>query len=711
MSIVQILPAVSPAIVKSVYDAIAQEGCLPELAADFQQGITARGLDYIRLRRTARPLEPLAERFASRLLTMFASETTTLPPRSRLTVLLAVCESLSRDDVDDVLLSEIGNDSAALEQYLEERSRQALAGLDEAELMFYRRLVREVCRGIIRVAAEIHDFEGSPVAASAEGQELILTALADEPDLADAESTRILRSYLDELLRVLDRPGPPGIFATDATKAEQGLYRTFVPPDLVPTGADTARRAAMGSRSGGAEMTAERVLDGAWRLLVVGEAGSGKSALLRWIAMRAACREFPRELGRWNRTVPIYLRLRELAETGLPDVDALARALSPSLEAVLPDGWLHRQLERGRGVVLIDGIDELPRSRRGLFIERLRTLVDRYPLARFILASRPAAVSADLWPEWTEWAGRAELRTVEIAPLSEGAVDTMIDRWHMAEAAASEHPSVRREARSRAASLAELLRADPRLARLARNPLQCALLCTLAREGSEPRPATRPVLFDTSCTAFLDRPEENRGRFDPTALRLTETQKRLLLEGLASWLVKNGMTDATPIQADKRFADLVKVMNLPRAVSGTAVRMAFVDHEELLRENAQGRIEFVHRAFQEYLAARAIVREDGTALLLDHATDDMWWDTIIFAAGMLQPKERETLIAGMVDRARPPRRFFRRPEPAEYDRPLMQLALACVRAAGSVATELNDTISAVAGVLFPAARHEEEILA
>ena len=62
----------------------------------------------------------------------------------------------------------------------------------------------------------------------------------------------------------------------------------------------------------------ESVLIGKRRLVVEGQAGSGKTTLFQWLAVRAAREDFEAPLEGWNDSIPFFIRLREYAESTFP---------------------------------------------------------------------------------------------------------------------------------------------------------------------------------------------------------------------------------------------------------------------------------------------------------------------------------------------------------------------------------------------------------
>lgn len=65
--------------------------------------------------------------------------------------------------------------------------------------------------------------------------------------------------------------------------------------------------------------------------------------------------------------------------------------------------------------------------------------------------------------------------------------------------------------------------------------------------------------------------------------------------------------------------------------SGSGVRRLFVERAGIIREPVAGQIDFTHRTFQEFLAAKAAVDEMDTGLLVENADDDQWREVIISA--------------------------------------------------------------------------------
>ncbi|NEB00746.1 NACHT domain-containing protein [Streptomyces sp. SID13726] len=413
-------------------------------------------------------------------------------------------------------------------------------------------------------------------------------------------------------------------------------------------------------RPGGTAVTlqlpAEEALLTHDRALLRGDAGSGKTTLVQWLAVTAA---------REGTHVPYVLPLRTLIRTGpLPAPAAFLTAVSCPLTP--PEGWVERVLTAGRGLILVDGLDEIPAADRHRTRDWLLALIRAHPGNRWLLTSRPTAVRAD-------WLAPEGFRELTLAPMRRADVATFVHRWHTA-ARAPEYET----------PLLDSLRTKRDLARLATNPLMCGLICALHRERRGYLPTGRKELYDAALTMLLARRDRERGMGSVDEVDLGEEAQLELLQRLAYALVLSGRTEM-----DTETAEGIVERALPSVAlleSPTAVLRALLLRSGLLRQPADGVVDFVHRTFQDYLGARYAVEEGHLDVLAGHADDTQWEDVIRMAVAHARPRERASLLRQLLARDTPR---------------LTLLALACLEHAAALDPGVRAKVEERAAALIP----------
>jgi hypothetical protein len=127
-----------------------------------------------------------------------------------------------------------------------------------------------------------------------------------------------------------------------------------------------------------------------------------------------------------------------------------------------------------------------------------------------------------------------------------------------------------------------------------------------------------------------------------------------------------------------------------------------LERSGVIREPVVGRVDFVHRTFQEYLAARETVEDQPVDTLVSRAHLDQWWETIVMAVGHATPARRAALLSGVLDRADAELKHCRR---------LRLLAAACLDTAQMVDPEVTQRVeAAVEQLVPPRGRNETRLL-
>ena len=194
-----------------------------------------------------------------------------------------------------------------------------------------------------------------------------------------------------------------------------------------------------------------------------------------FIPLLIRCREW-----RAHITLPISTLLSKLPEiTGQESLSGLAAALVP-------------HLEKGRVLLLIDGLDEIHNdAERATFVEHLESFLETYNLTRVVVTSREAGFNL-VAPSLSRFCQRWRL-----APLADNAIISLCGHWHRLMSGDSP------EAIADGSEVAQLLLRSPPLRRLAENPLLLTMLLVVKR-GAGRLPPDRVSLYERAVEVLLD---------------------------------------------------------------------------------------------------------------------------------------------------------------------------------------------------------------
>jgi len=429
-------------------------------------------------------------------------------------------------------------------------------------------------------------------------------------------------------------------------------------------------------------LPADQALASRDRVLLRGVAGSGKTTLVQWLAVAAAGGRAGGDLAYLDGRVPFVLPLRHLTRGGaqLPMPENFLTAVGCTIAGAQPSCWTDRVLAGGRGLLLVDGIDEIPEPDRERTRTWLRDLIVAYPDNLWLVTSRPSAVHDD----WLALDGFAEL---SLAPMNRDAVTEFVDRWHTATGA---DPSLARR-------LLTAVHTKQDLAALATNPLMCALICALHRDRQGYLPHGRKELYDAALSMLLERRDQQKGLSETIGVQLTKEPQIKLLQKLAYWMIRNQHTELQRSRARYIVSDALP--SVPQVAQlGDAQKV--LDHlllrSGLLREPTVDAIDFVHRTFQDFLAARAAVEEGDFGLLADNADKTQWEDVIRMAVAHARPRECAALLMKLVELG-----------DRRGDRRIHLLAMACLEHAAELDEEVRRSVEDRASRLIPPRTFEE----
>nr|WP_223291071.1 NACHT domain-containing protein [Streptomyces avicenniae] len=525
-------------------------------------------------------------------------------------------------DMDDAQAVNLGH--RAFAQRLHARTPSTTVGLSRDAVVFYERVLDTASLHILNFFTRRSTFVARTL----------------------VEQSRQIHELLTKIDEVISRTSSPG---DDSFETRYGSYvaRTYNElsifglnltdaPERWPMDAAylSLDAAPSSTNEDPAFLPAEQVLARRSRVLLRGVAGSGKTTLVQWLAVTSARNEFDQNLLHLHGLIPFVLPLRTLTRGGanLPGPDQFLASVGCPIASAQPIGWPDRVLTSRRGLVLVDGIDEVPENERGPVRQWLRRLLHAYPGNRWLITSRPSAVRHD-------WLGTEDFTEFDLAPMSRENVASFVFRWHSAAGVGDSY----------ARSLLQVLWTKQDLGRLAINPLMCGLICALHRDRRGYLPDGRKELYDAALSMLLSRRDRERGIHQLGDFRMSEAPQVQLIQRIAYWMIRNGRSEIDRSDAmDLLCRALPTMPTIAEQGSPQEIYRYLIIRSGLLREPSNETVDFIHRTFQDYLAAKAAVESLDFDYMVKNAHLDQWEDVVRMAVAHARPDERSRLLTSLI---------------------------------------------------------------
>ena len=694
---------VGPAVAKSILKYWLKD---PGLFASLTSGVATGVIDILK-EKTADvfaqqqgrlQFESIGQHVAVHLLPFFEQEGASLDEGDGEAVTIQVAKTLEVSHLGPELLVANDLNPALLEACLLEDVAEATRNFSDDATELYRRTIGECSQCIVDIASQLPTFTERTFGEilKRENQLVVATTkiLEEVRQIREntqqgehqAQAARFEEIYRRAIIRQLDELELFGVDVSTASRRHR-LSVAYVTLSVKQQGRVHQEASdfsdIIDTDNDGAEddddaiiMAVDAFLTQTKRLLLRGWAGSGKTTLLKWVAVRSAQQRFDEQLNAWNQTVPFFIRLRQVTDYDLPAPEDFPRLVVPAIAGKMPEQWVHAQLDSGRAIVLVDGVDEVPATQRGAVQNWLRQLVKNYPDARYIVSSRPHAIDEG-------WMAQEGFDEAELQPMERTNIEVFVDHWH-----AAVREVLQQEEKEQVMALIQPLKAivaDSRQIReLATNPLLCAMLCALNRDRNQQLPSDRVELYEACCVMLMERRDRERRIELADYPKLTLRQKRVLLQDFAYWLLRNGWSEVKVEEADERFKGRLKnLAGIETTITGDTVRRLFIDRTGIVREPVVGKIDFTHRTFQEYLAAQAALEEGDIGVLINNAENDQWREAVILAVGQARMKECGAIIKGLLGRG---------DKEKEHCHQLYLLAVGCLETAVELEPAITEAV-------------------
>jgi hypothetical protein len=392
----------------------------------------------------------------------------------------------------------------------------------------------------------------------------------------------------------------------------------------------------------GDEMPVEWALADFRRLYLTGPAGSGKTALLRWLAVDGARKSLDGLLTAHNELLPIYLpgsRLGDVPEQEPNSVvDFIFQYARPSLRQSMSPAELARRCGQGDTLLLIDGLDEFGQGHLPQIRKWLARLVERFPKCRFVVSSRQAAIDP-------AFLGDLGFTLATLSPLDGAGMTDLVTRWFATVGPAVPERTGTRSPVRLGREVVGLVRANPQLRELATSPLMCTLICGVYLDRG-PEWLGGSDIYEAFVEMLIERRDVERGLGRE---RLPRSIASIFLEDLAGLMLTEGWTELSRDRVLEHFAYTSRSLTR-QAPEPSDVLDSLLAESGVLVEPERGRIRFLHLTFLEYLAAQNILHNGRTEMLVDRAHEPLWRATFVMAVARARHREADQLVMALVHR-------------------------------------------------------------
>ena len=392
-------------------------------------------------------------------------------------------------------------------------------------------------------------------------------------------------------------------------------------------------------------------------VMLVGEPGSGKSTLMRYLLLGVL--EPPKDAStgqplpwttrfRQPTAFPLLIELRDFHATRVTndEVDSFldyALYMGRTEQYFLDDQWLDRTLHGGPSLVLFDGLDEIfERADREKVMQEIVGFAQRYPQARIVVTSRPVGYrDAILRP--------AGFRHFALQDLDERQIVTFTRGWFTLT-----FPQQPEQATQRIDRVLSSIRRSRPILLLAGNPMLLTIMALLAREQELPR--ERAAFYEAAVNVLCHHWDANRNLTLPGTDYLRLDDKKELLRRVAMRMqtgkggLKGNAIHESDLEAEVTawFTERFKQPEFEAIKSARLMIHQLHERNYILCVRGPRLYGFVHRTFLEFLTAAEYVDrfniaktmsiEELVTLYDAHCRDEDWREVLRLIAGRINER-------------------------------------------------------------------------
>lgn len=337
------------------------------------------------------------------------------------------------------------------------------------------------------------------------------------------------------------------------------------------------------------------------RVLIIGDAGAGKSTGLLRIAYVIASKGFEEEK---KYKIPILLKSIDILRNRPTDLLEYCDQATKALAGTTKSAFTLADLSDGRVILLIDAIDELPTDDdRRYVLDMIEDFSSIYPETQILLTSRPYRFISEL----------SQLRRYEefrICPIS----------WKQAEKIVT---TVTKHKEIPKAQSQEFLRRLEKIHGIELNPLLVYVFAATSDYTKQDIPANVTELFKKFTELMLGRWDENKGLKHQYQYPL----KDFILTRIAFKM--HGQKKTSILREDAEEIVKKELQTRGHEADTQLILSEMFDRSGLFRISGS-EIEFRHHLLQEFFAGRGI---ESPEFVKAAVTDEWWKRALVFYLG------------------------------------------------------------------------------
>jgi NACHT domain len=369
-------------------------------------------------------------------------------------------------------------------------------------------------------------------------------------------------------------------------------------------------------------------------LMILGGPGTGKTTFLRKVGLEA----IKNSHGEYSHaSIPVFLELRSLQWKASENIDLEAKIAAEFEHCGLLEATelTQKLLDRGKLLILFDGLDEVPPEFMKQMTTAIKNLVDRYDKNRFIASCRIAA--------YKHFQNFIRFTDVAIADFDEQQIRCFIDNWFR---------SHDRSAWGEKCWSELTCDGHKPTMELAKTPLLLTLICILFLSQGEV-PSKRSTLYDRAMSTLLSEWDASKEIVRQQRYKdLDRKGKEELLSEIAyTNFVANNLFFQQGEVSQQMEQILREILTDEKRIDGLDVLRSVEEQHGILVNRYEDTYSFSHLTLQEFLTAKYIFENnlDLTDLVTQHLCNKRWREVFLLLAGL---RKADDLLLAMEQQIR-----------------------------------------------------------